>query len=68
MRGVFQCISDNLTNKDVMYANGDIYLGNGFAKVDANALSKRGISSYALSWLSKQEETYIMPDYCGGDF
>ena len=48
MRGVFQYISDNLTYKDIMYANGDIYLGNGFEKVDANALSKRNIF-YALS-------------------
>ena len=67
MRGVFQYISDNLTNKDVMYANGDIYLGNGFEKVDANVLSKRNIL-YALSRLGKQEETCKMPDFCGGDY
>ena len=67
MRGVFQYISDTLTNKDVMYANGDIYLGNGFEKVDANVLSKRNVF-YALSRLGKQEEKCKMPDYCGGDF
>ena len=67
MRGVFQYISDNLTNRDAMYANGDIYLGNGFEKVDANVLSKRNIL-YALSRQGKQEETCKMPDYCGGDF
>ena len=67
VRGIFQYISDNLTNKDVMYANGDIYLGNGFEKVDANVLSKRNIL-YALSRHGKQEETCKMPDYCGGDY
>ena len=67
MRGVFQYISDNLTNKDVMYANGDIYLGSGFEKVDANVLSKRNIF-YALTRLGRQEETCKMPDFCGGDY
>ena len=66
MRGIFQYISDNLVGKDVMYANGDIYLGNGFEKVDANALSSRNIF-YALSRLGKQEENCKMQDYCGDD-
>ena len=66
MRGVFQYISDNLADKDVLYANGDIYLGNGFEKVDANVLSERNIF-YALSRLGKQEEACKMEDYCGGD-
>ena len=66
MRGVFQYISDNLADKDVMYANGDIYLGNGFEKVDASALSKRHIF-YALTRLGKQEEACKMEDFCGGD-
>ena len=66
-RGIFEYISDNLTDKDVMYANGDIYLGNGFEKVDANVLSKRNIF-YALSRLGKQEEKCKMQDFCGGDF
>ena len=48
MQGIFQYISDNLADKDVMYANGDIYLGNGFEKVDVNVLRKKNIF-YALS-------------------
>ena len=47
-KGIFQYISDNLADKDVMYANGDIYLGNGFEKVDVNVLRKKNIF-YALS-------------------
>ena len=66
-RGIFQYISDNLTDKDVMYVDGDIYLGNGFEKVDANVQSKRNIF-YALSRLGKQEEKCKMQEYCGGDF
>ena len=66
MRGIFQYISDNLADKDVMYANGDIYLGNGFEKVDACLLNKRNIF-YALTRLGKQEEACKMEDYCGGD-
>jgi len=50
-----------------MYANGDIYLGNGFEKVDAEVLSKRNIL-YAVTRQGKQEETCKMPDYCGGDY
>ena len=67
MRGIFQYISNNLVGKDVMYANGDIYLGNGFEKVDANVLSSRNIF-YALTRLGKQEENCKMQDFCGGDF
>ena len=66
-RGIFQYISDNLTNKDTMYANGDIYLGNGFEIVDAKVLSKRNIL-YAVTRQGKQEETCKMPDDCGGDY
>ena len=66
MRGVFQYISDNLADNDVMYANGDIYIGNGFEKVNASALSKKHIF-YALTRLGKQEEACKMEDFCGGD-
>ena len=67
VRGIFQYISDNLVGKDAMYANGDIYLGRGFEKVDANVLSSRNIL-YSLTRLGKQEESCKMKDYCGGDF
>ena len=66
VRGIFQYISDNLVGKDAMYANGDIYLGKGFEKVDANVLSSRNIL-YSLTRLGKQEESCKMKDYCGGD-
>ena len=66
MRGIFEYISNNLLDKDAMYANGDIYLGSGFEKVDADVLSSRKIF-YALSRHGQQEETCKMNDYCGGD-
>ena len=66
MRGVFQYISDNLVGKDAMYANGDMYLGSGFEKVDVNVFRSRNIF-YSLSRLGKQEEACKMEDYCGGD-
>ena len=67
MRGIFQYISDNLVNKDAMYANGDIYLGSGFEKVDVREFRTRNIF-YALSRRGKQEEACKMKDYCGGDY
>ena len=67
MRGVFQFISDNLVGKDTMYANGDMYLGNGFENVNATELRENKIF-YALSRRGKQEEACKMEDYCGGDF
>ena len=66
MRGVFEYISDNLADRDVMYANGDIYLGNGFENVDAKVLSRRNIF-YALSRQGKQEAACKMKNFCGGD-
>ena len=66
MQEIFQYISDNLGDKDVIYANGDIYLGDGFEKVNVNVLRKKNIF-YALSRQGKQEEACKMKDYCGGD-
>lgn len=66
VRGIFQYISDNLVGKDAMYTNGDIYLGRGFEKVDANVLSSRNIL-YSLTRHGTQEESCKMKDYCGGD-
>ena len=67
VRGIFQYISDNLVGKDAMYANEDIYLGKGFAKVDAEEISSKNIL-YSLTRHGTQEESCKMKDYCGGDF
>ena len=55
MRDSFDYISKNLVDKDVVFANADIYLGGGFNRVDATVLSNRNIM-YALTRRIAQEE------------
>ena len=55
MQDSFDYISKNLVDKDVVFANADIYLGGGFNRVDATVLSNRNIM-YALTRRIAQEE------------
>ena len=48
MKDAFQYISDNLVNETVMFANGDIYLGKGFDKINVTEMGKQKIM-YALT-------------------
>ncbi len=63
-RDMFEYISQNLVGQDVMYVNGDIYLTEGFDKVDAQAMRQRHII-YGLTRRGKQEAKCRMRDYCG---
>ncbi len=64
MRDVFDYISNNLVGQDVMYLNGDIYLTDGFGKVNAQVMRQRHII-YGLTRRGKQEAKCRMRDYCG---
>ena len=55
MRDVFEYISQNLIGIDVMFLNGDIYLGSGFDRIDPVVMRENKIM-YALSRQVKQEE------------
>ena len=48
MRDPFEYFSLHLVGKDAMYANADIYLGDGFDLVDPEVMSHQNIM-YALS-------------------
>ena len=48
MRDIFQYISDNLVNKTAIFANGDIYLGDGFDRVNTTLMRDQRIM-YALT-------------------
>ena len=47
-RDPWEYISTNLLNKDMVYANADIYLGNGFQLVDPKVMSENRLA-YALT-------------------
>ena len=50
MRDIFQYISENLVNKTTIFANGDIYLGDGFDRVNTTLMrDERIIYVYALT-------------------
>lgn len=55
MRDPFDYISKKLVDKDVVFANADIYLGGGFDQVDSVVLSNHNIM-YALTRQIAQEE------------
>ena len=48
MRDIFQYISENLVNKTSIFANGDIYLGDGFDRVNTTLMRDERIM-YALT-------------------
>ena len=48
MRDIFQYISDNLVNKTAIFANGDIYLGDGFDRVNTTIMRDQRIM-YSLT-------------------
>ena len=48
MRDIFQYISKNLVNKTAIFANGDIYLGDGFDRVNTTQMRDKRIM-YALT-------------------
>ena len=48
MRDIFQYISKNLVNKSAIFANGDIYLGDGFDRVNTTQMRDQRIM-YALT-------------------
>ena len=48
MRDIFQYISENLVNKTAIFANGDIYLGDGFDRVNTTIMRDQRIM-YALT-------------------
>ena len=48
MRDIFQYISENLVNKTSIFANGDIYLGDGFDRVNTTQMRDERIM-YALT-------------------
>lgn len=51
----FQYISDNLVGKDVMFANADIYLGEGFHHIDPQVMDQKKIL-YSLTRRVSPEE------------
>ena len=68
-RDPFEYISRNLVGRDAMYANADIYLGEGFELVDTGVMRKQKIM-YALTRRVKPEDrcgvnrTYTDTDKC----
>ena len=65
MRDVFEYISQNLVGLDVMFLNADIYLGNGFDRVDPVVMRENKIV-YSLTTQSKKEESCGEVDRCLG--
>ena len=62
-RDVFEYISQNLVGTDVMFLNGDVYLGNGFQCVDPAVMRENKIM-YALTRRIRKEETCEIKDFC----
>lgn len=59
-RDPFDYISQNLLGKDVMYANADVYLGEGFDKVNPEVMDQQKIV-YALSRHNAPEYATMCP-------
>ena len=62
-RDVFEYISQNLIGSNVMFLNGDIYLGSGYNCVDPTIMRESRIM-YALTRQAKEEESCGESDYC----
>ena len=55
MRDVFEYISRNLVGRDVMFVNADIWLGNGFDRIDPQVMHRQRIM-YTLTRQVTEEE------------
>ena len=64
-RDIYDYISENLVGVDVMFLNGDIYLGGGFDRVDPIVMRRNKIM-YALTRRVKKEESCGEVDKCVG--
>ena len=62
-RDIYDYISENLVGVDVMFLNGDIYLGDGFDRVDPIVMRKNKIM-YTLTRQVKKEESCGERDKC----
>ena len=62
-RSIYEYISENLVGVDVMFLNGDIYLGGGFDRVDPIVFRKNKIM-YTLTRQVKEEEKCGEVDKC----
>ena len=65
MQDAFAYISHNLVGTDVVFLNADIYLGNGFDRVDPVVMRENKIV-YSLTTQSKKEESCGEVDRCLG--
>ena len=63
MRDPWEYISQNLVGKDAMFANADIYLGDGFELVDPEVMAQQRIM-YSLTRRLAPDEKCGKPDFC----
>ena len=66
MRDVFEYISQNLVGRDVMFVNADIWLGNGFDRIDPQVMHTQRIM-YTLTRQVTEEEQCGSNNMCTED-
>ena len=63
VRDVFEYISQNLVGRDVMFVNADIWLGNGFDRIDPQVMCRQRIM-YTLTRLITEGESCGSINFC----